>query len=147
MVQTKHKHFNTLMFFNCKSNSRYRDRQHYKFHIHSVHSRLTRGRFVPTLFFSGGLYPHRKVIRHMTSDFDLSLCEFDLDMQMSFVNTAPWIESMSKRLPYFSFLFEVQSIIGVVVGGEGERNVEMSRECRRKYRSNVKNDERPIPSP
>ena len=43
---------------------------------------------VSTLFFSDRLYP-RKVIRHMTCDFDLR--EVDLDVQMTFINAAPFI--------------------------------------------------------
>lgn len=37
-------------------------------------------------YFSADACTHRKVIRHMTSDFDA--CEFDLDMQMSCLNAA-----------------------------------------------------------
>ena len=41
---------------------------------------------VTMLFFSAHLYPE-KVVRHMTSNFDV--CDVDLDMEMSFLNTVP----------------------------------------------------------
>ena len=48
------------------------------------------------LFFPPSLVPPEKVIRHMTSDYDV--CEIDLDMQMSFLNAAPF-DSMWRGAP------------------------------------------------
>ena len=66
--QPKHKHFNKTLLFYV-----YIQRLHEKRRIHLIHSML----FSVTCTTG-------KVIRHMTSDFDV--CEVDLDMQMSFLN-------------------------------------------------------------
>ena len=64
----------TLLFRVCKSFSRYRDKDCVKnvTFIRSIPV-LHAENSVPTLFFSG-----RKVIRHVTSGFDV--CEIDLDI-------------------------------------------------------------------
>ena len=88
-VQSQHKHFKkTLLFCDRKSNSRYKDKElHERCHIHSVHLSCTRGEFCTHAILSPVACTFRKIIRHMTSDFDV--CEIDLDMQMSFLHTAP----------------------------------------------------------
>ena len=93
-VPPKHKNFNkTLPFCVCKSFSRYKDKD--------CMTDVTFIRSIPVLLAEENLYRRyfslvacnaRKGIRHMTSDFDV--CEVDLDMQMSFLNAAPfwWLQ-------------------------------------------------------
>ena len=68
----------TLLSCDCKSNSRYEDKNCIKdvtfiLSILVLHAETS----VPTLFFSVASTP-RKVIKHMTSDFDV----FDNDLDM-----------------------------------------------------------------
>ena len=86
-VQPKRKHFNkTLLFFDCKSNSRYKDNDCVTdvTFIQSVPV-LHAENSVPTL--SPVAFTPRKVIRHMTSDSEV--WEIDLNTKMSFLNAAP----------------------------------------------------------
>ena len=85
-AQPKHRHFNqTLLFFDSKSHSRYKDCMTDVAFIRSIPVLYTK-KSVPMQFFSSRLYS-QKGQTFMTSDFDA--CEIDLDMQMSFLNAAP----------------------------------------------------------
>ena len=77
-VQQKYKYYNnTLLFFDCKSHSCYKDRLQDRCHMHSVHfSFYTRKILFPRCFSQVACIP-RKVIKHTNSDFDA--CETDLD--------------------------------------------------------------------
>ena len=96
-VQSQHKHFKkTLLFCDRKSNSRYKDKElHERCHIHSVHLSCTRGEFCTHAILSPVACTFRKIIRHMTSDFDV--CEIDLDMEMSFLSAASFVETFERR--------------------------------------------------
>ena len=84
-VQPKHKHLNKPLLF-CDCNA-----------AKTKTARKTSRSFNPFQFYIRKiLYPHyystvaytlRKVIRHMTSDFNE--CEVDLDMQMNLLSAAP----------------------------------------------------------
>ena len=89
-VQPMYNHFNkTLLFFDCKSNSLYRQKDYMTddSFIRSVPVLHTQNA-VPTLSFLRWLVPPSppKFVLYMTSDFDV--CEIDPDIQMSFFNAA-----------------------------------------------------------
>ena len=87
-VQPRHTHLNNCCFCLLELFTLRRQQLYERCDIHSTHSISYAENSVPTLFFRPIAHTHKNVIRWMTSDFDV--CEVDQDMQMSFLNAAPF---------------------------------------------------------
>ena len=70
-----------------------RQRLHDRCHVHSS---LTSGKLWTNTIFSSVTCTPRKVIRHMTFDFDIR--KTDLDVQRSFLNAVPWNSEIEYKI-------------------------------------------------
>ena len=84
-VQSKHKHFDkTLLFLIVRAIQATMTKMSHSFDPFQFYTR----KILCPCYFSPVAFIPRKIIRHLTSDFDA--CEIDLDLQMSFLNAASW---------------------------------------------------------
>ena len=70
-----------------------RQRLHERCQIHSIHFSFTRGKICTQATSLQSLIPKEKSLYTWPPDFDA--CEVDLDMQMSFLNAAPFLTKCS----------------------------------------------------